>query len=159
MSGKCSWLSQKSVQVFTCSRVWSQRRTVILPPRKNDNDSVVAPGGNHRSAPLSYPPLKVLYFDDNYVVVDKPPDLRMDGDFKFNLQRMIANCFANMPCPHPCHQLDYATSGVMLWAFNSSAAKRACMCFTSRTAIKHYIAIVDGHVPGEAAGHPKQIIY
>jgi 23S rRNA-/tRNA-specific pseudouridylate synthase len=126
-----------------------------LPPRKTEHDSKHEPSDNIRNAPSSYPPLKILYQDENYVAVDKPADLRITGDFNFTVQDMLAKRFPNMPYPHPCHQLDYATSGVMLWAFNSAAAKRAGACFFARTAVKHYIAIVDGHFPGATAAPPR----
>ena len=119
----------------------------MLPPRKNDFDSIPPPG-NFRSAPTEYPPLRILYSDDDYVAVDKPADLRISGDFRFNLQDMVAQRFPASQRPHPCHRLDYATSGAMLWALNPAAARRAVACFAARAAVKFYIAVVEGHFPG-----------
>jgi 23S rRNA-/tRNA-specific pseudouridylate synthase len=46
----------------------------------------------------------------------------------------------------PCHQLDYATSGVLLVARSREAAAAATEAFASRSAQKKYLAIVNGHV-------------
>ena len=46
----------------------------------------------------------------------------------------------------PCHQLDYATSGVLLIARSKEAAHQACLSFESRNISKEYIAIVHGHI-------------
>ena len=53
----------------------------------------------------------------------------------------------------PCHQLDYATSGVLLTARSRKAADAARRAFEGRTARKAYKAIVHGHV-GVAAMLP-----
>lgn len=47
----------------------------------------------------------------------------------------------------PCHQLDYATSGILLIARTKEAAHKACIAFESRTNMqKEYLAIVNGHI-------------
>uniref|UniRef100_A0A7S1YWM8 Pseudouridine synthase RsuA/RluA-like domain-containing protein n=1 Tax=Trieres chinensis TaxID=1514140 RepID=A0A7S1YWM8_TRICV len=46
----------------------------------------------------------------------------------------------------PCHQLDYATSGVLLVARDRRAAGAAGRSFQDRTARKAYLAVVRGHV-------------
>eukprot|EP01084_Bolivina_argentea_P183226 316213_1 len=44
-----------------------------------------------------------------------------------------------------CHQLDYATSGVLVWAHNRMAANAVGKQFRERRARKEYEAIVFGH--------------
>jgi 23S rRNA-/tRNA-specific pseudouridylate synthase len=46
----------------------------------------------------------------------------------------------------PCHQLDYATSGVLLVARNAAAADNARVAFEHRLAKKQYLAVLYGHV-------------
>jgi 23S rRNA-/tRNA-specific pseudouridylate synthase len=46
----------------------------------------------------------------------------------------------------PCHQLDYATSGVLLVARNAAAADDARVAFEHRLAKKTYLAVLYGHV-------------
>ena len=46
----------------------------------------------------------------------------------------------------PCHQLDFATSGVLLVARSRKAARVACRAFEERTTKKEYVAVVCGHV-------------
>ena len=46
-----------------------------------------------------------------------------------------------------CHQLDYATSGVLCVARSRKAAADACKLFADRKTTKEYLAILDGHVP------------
>ena len=46
----------------------------------------------------------------------------------------------------PCHQLDYATSGVLLLARTSQAANKARIIFQERSAVKTYVAVVEGHL-------------
>lgn len=50
----------------------------------------------------------------------------------------------------PCHQLDYATSGVLLVARTAAAAAWATSCFQSRQVNKTYLALVHGHLLKEA---------
>jgi 23S rRNA-/tRNA-specific pseudouridylate synthase len=44
------------------------------------------------------------------------------------------------------HQLDYATSGVLLMAKTKIAAAAACKSFEDRVTKKEYLAIVHGHI-------------
>lgn len=46
----------------------------------------------------------------------------------------------------PCHQLDYATSGILLVAKNKSAANVVRQALEDRTARKSYLAVVQGHM-------------
>ena len=45
----------------------------------------------------------------------------------------------------PCHQLDLATSGVMVYALDSESAHRVAALFASRRTHKTYVALVHGH--------------
>jgi len=132
----------------------------------------------------------VLYEDENYVAIAKPPDLRMDGPQPATVHKLLTYWY---PPPsllqrppaerdehvvpsssssggsfnaqladqisklakhsdlsdnalRPCHQLDFATSGVLLVARSRKAARVACRAFEERTTSKEYVALVCGHV-------------
>jgi 23S rRNA-/tRNA-specific pseudouridylate synthase len=59
---------------------------------------------------------RVLYKDDHYLVIDKPCDVRMNGDFDVTVEKLVLAAFPALKCSDLkwIHQLDYATSGV-LW--------------------------------------------
>ncbi|KAG7270160.1 hypothetical protein CRUP_026161, partial [Coryphaenoides rupestris] len=81
--------------------------------------------------PASLENLRVLYHSDDYIVVDKHWDLRIDSKMWF------------------CHQLDFSTSGALCVALNKAAAGRAYCCFKDRTVTKAYLALLRGWVEEE----------
>mmetsp|Transcript_25945 Transcript_25945/g.29663 ORF Transcript_25945/g.29663 Transcript_25945/m.29663 type:complete len:594 (+) Transcript_25945:44-1825(+) len=129
----------------------------------------------------------VLYDDKNYLVINKPPDLRMDGVHPATVHKLVTYMY---PPPslssrikeddskdtgasyetkntrqliqaisklskhsdlkdniiRPTHQLDYATSGVLLLAKSRKMAAIACKAFEERTTCKQYLALVEGNV-------------
>ena len=129
----------------------------------------------------------VVYEDENYVVLHKPPDLRMDGphgatvhklllflfptpwllrssgdaDFGYDYdvtgdngwlklhERLLESIsfFSNRTCLvddpfRMVHQLDFATSGVLLVGRTRQAAAAACRSFEQRRTDKVYVAVV-----------------
>ncbi|XP_040010462.1 RNA pseudouridylate synthase domain-containing protein 1 isoform X2 [Xiphias gladius] len=78
--------------------------------------------------PASLESLHVLYQSDDYIVVDKHWDIRIDSKMWF------------------CHQLDFSTSGALCVALNKAAAGRAYRCFKDRTVTKAYLALIRGWV-------------
>ena len=113
----------------------------------------------------------VLQEDENYLAVSKPADLRMDGPQVVTLQKVLLSWFPSNSmlemsvetrkkfilslCKwsdvkdnelRHCHQLDYATSGVLLFAKSKEAAAAAGHSFQARLAKKSYLALVHGHI-------------
>jgi 23S rRNA-/tRNA-specific pseudouridylate synthase len=111
----------------------------------------------------------ILHETNDYLVLNKPPDLRMDGDYPATVHKLLTYWYppksiANDPDLirristisksndlkdtqlRPCHQLDYATSGALLVARSRNAAGRACEAFRDRTTKKVYLALVHSHV-------------
>lgn len=135
----------------------------------------------------------VVFHDENYLVINKPADLRMDGDYPATVHKLLLYLFppsSLKACEsddtlkslndgigsgsklttvasfenhttllhkiaplskHSClkddpfrivHQLDYATSGVLLFAKNKKAAGTACKSFQERQTDKQYAAVV-----------------
>ncbi|EKX39111.1 hypothetical protein GUITHDRAFT_114772 [Guillardia theta CCMP2712] len=114
-----------------------------MVPRKSDRDVVTETNG--RNAPPPMTGLNVIHRCDNYVVVDKRYDSRISGDFEHTVEKLLLQEHAAI---FPCHRLDYATSGAMIWALNSEAAAKASKCFRRRNVIKLYLALVQGHIEG-----------
>lgn len=92
----------------------------------------------------------IISLNANYLVISKPADVRMDGDFDVTVEKLLLywklqgiNSTANMKW---VHQLDYATSGCLCIALNRKAASVAALAFEQRRVKKKYLALVDGHV-------------
>lgn len=113
----------------------------------------------------------IIFQSDHYVVINKPPDLRMDGPYPATVHKLLTYWY---PPPsiytdskdsllqavsslhqhnhlddnalRPCHQLDYATSGVLCVARNHKAASTAGTLWEHRKVSKSYLAVVTGHI-------------
>lgn len=99
--------------------------------------------------------LRVLYQSDDYIVVDKHWDIRIDSKMwyeKHTVQAQLRHRFPQLADPSTyygfrfCHQLDFSTSGALCVALNKAAAGRAYRCFKDRTVTKAYLALVRGWV-------------
>lgn len=98
--------------------------------------------------------LRAAYEDGRYVCVHKPFDVRLDlgtdGARKFAEEVTAADWLASargFETLRFCHQLDAATSGLLLAARDKQAAGAAARHFSARSARKQYLALVFGHVP------------
>ena len=117
----------------------------------------------------------ILYESPEYLALDKPADLRMDGQYEATVHKLltywypppslqnlksemsdvewlkeIAKYHRHSDHPdnelRPTHQLDYATSGVLLVARSKATAGHARKCFEERKTKKAYLALLHGHV-------------
>ncbi|CAK6963352.1 RNA pseudouridylate synthase domain-containing protein 1 [Scomber scombrus] len=102
--------------------------------------------------------LRVLYQSDDYIVVDKHWDIRIDSKMwyeKHTVQAQLRDRFPQLADPSTyygfrfCHQLDFSTSGALCVALNKAAAGRAYRCFKDRTVTKAYLALLRGWVEEE----------
>jgi tRNA pseudouridine65 synthase len=101
-------------------------------------------------------PLRLLYRDDDLLVVDKPSGLAVhrgwarDGVVILTLARALAGCRV-----YPVHRLDRGASGVLVMALAPPPARRLAASFAAGEVRKRYLALVRGIAP--AAGvidHP-----
>ncbi len=85
----------------------------------------------------------ILYEDDNYFLVNKPPFLSTleDRNEPFNLLKYAREY---VPDAQVCHRLDKDTSGVLAIAKNPEAYRHMSLQFERRTISKIYHAVVDG---------------
>ncbi|KAM6966699.1 RNA pseudouridylate synthase domain-containing protein 1 [Tautogolabrus adspersus] len=108
--------------------------------------------------PASLESLRVLYHSDDFIIVDKHWDIRIDSKMwyeKLTVQEQLRHRFPELADPSTyygfrfCHQLDFSTSGALCVALNKAAAGRAYRCFKDRTVTKAYLALVRGWVEEE----------
>lgn len=177
----------------------------------SSHNSVAVAGSTSLKALLSKirKSTSILYESTQFIALDKPPDLRMDGDYPATAHKLmtywypppsiqqaintrkvkklekqgrnrsihhlpeegeeqqtkkIHECEVNdealleeleqykTHADHPdnelrhCHQLDYATSGVILYARTVEGAHGAQRQFQERHVTKQYVALLHGHV-------------
>jgi RluA family pseudouridine synthase len=98
--------------------------------------------------------LEVVHRTEVVLVINKPYDIRIDGDHELTVQKMVwmqfPEFYENKKDPDVrlrfCHQLDFATSGILCMAFTKKATHEIAQLFEQRTTKKEYIALVFGHV-------------
>lgn len=91
--------------------------------------------------------LTVISHTDDYLVLNKAFDTRLDGEFEATIEHKLHEMFPDVEKFRWIHQLDFATSGVMCVALNKSFASMACQSFQQKTVAKEYLAVVHGHMP------------
>ena len=117
------------------------------PPAPPPNEATAAKPPAR--APQARADVTLIHVCDRYVAVDKPFDMRIDGGREGRDEATLIDVLRARVPAHArelrhCHQLDYATSGVMLYALSRKAAGEASVCFERRTARKTYVALVVG---------------
>ncbi|KAG9284988.1 hypothetical protein G9A89_009798 [Geosiphon pyriformis] len=92
------------------------------------------------------PDIRILHWDDEYLVIDKPFDLRIDGDTeRHTVQSALYHHYPTLPKPlRHIHQLDHATSGCYCIALTAPAAAVGCIAFSKRRVHKTYLAMLRG---------------
>lgn len=85
----------------------------------------------------------ILFEDENYVLVNKPPFLSTleDRNEKVNLLRLARTYTSDAQV---CHRLDKDTSGVLAIAKNPEAYRHLSIQFEKRQVTKLYHAVADG---------------
>ena len=87
--------------------------------------------------------LKVIYEDENILVIDKPQNLEVTGSESLTtlIHKKYSNCGF---LPMPCHRLDRNTCGLVLFAKNQEALDILLDKFKKHEIEKHYLALVVG---------------
>ncbi|THB78962.1 MAG: hypothetical protein D3926_11790 [Desulfobacteraceae bacterium] len=97
-------------------------------------------------------PLAVIYQDQDYIAINKPSGLLVHrspiarGEKRFALQMLRNQIGCHV---YPVHRLDRPTSGILLFALSSEAAKHMIERFKSGEVRKTYMAVARGHTPDE----------
>jgi RluA family pseudouridine synthase len=85
----------------------------------------------------------ILYEDDNYILVNKPPFISTLED-RHGKPNLLALAKEYVSTAQVCHRLDKDTSGVLAIARNPEAYRHLNMQFENRQVNNVYHAIVDG---------------
>jgi tRNA pseudouridine65 synthase len=94
-------------------------------------------------------PLDVLYHDEHFIAVDKPPGLlvhraeRTPREETVLLQKLRDQIGQFL---YPIHRLDRPTSGLIIFGLSSEAAAAMVDVFTRRLVTKRYRALVRGYL-------------
>ncbi len=103
-------------------------------------------------------PVKILYEDDDVLVVDKPPGLTVHPAPGHPSGTLVNALLSHMPAmsgatdaqrPGIVHRLDKDTSGVMVIAKNAAAHANLTEQFKSRSVHKTYMVLVKGRLKPE----------
>ncbi len=95
------------------------------------------------------PDLQFIHEDDDLVVLSKPAPLPVHPSGRFNKNTVVgllAHVFNDLSV-HPVHRLDADTTGVLVLAKHSAAARHLGAQFEARTVGKRYLARVHGTPP------------
>lgn len=94
----------------------------------------------------------VLDESDDYIVIDKPAPLivhpsngRIEPTLLGGVEELLSYDIANGASPAIITRLDRETSGIVLIAKHTQAARELAMALQNREAHKEYLAIVHGH--------------
>ncbi|MFH1031278.1 MAG: RluA family pseudouridine synthase [Chloroflexota bacterium] len=100
-------------------------------------------------------PLRIVYEDDDLLVIDKPPGLAVHpapGHLSHTLVNAVLSYFPHLASmgdslrPGIVHRLDKDTSGLMLVAKNEPARLKLVNQFKDRTVTKAYLVLVKGRL-------------
>lgn len=100
------------------------------------------------SSPQTPTEKQVLYQDDRFVILNKPPHRVSNGpdSAETDLRRLL-----NIPRLQAVHRLDRDTSGCLLLATSRDAFERMVPLFKERAVGKVYRALVSGRIAGKSA--------
>lgn len=115
--------------------------TTALLPRKSGDETT-----EYRSPPLPLSfRIRVMYQDDEILIVNKPYDIRIDGDFPITVEKLVRSEVI-MDKFRLCNQLDYSTSGLLVLGKSKVGARNCNKLFSERKTSKYYLAIGTGHL-------------
>lgn len=97
-------------------------------------------------------PFPILFEDDHFVVINKPTGIlvhrtKISEDRRFVLQILRNQINQKI---FPIHRLDRATSGVLIFGKDKTAASELGQQFMAKKVEKQYLGIVRGYVEEEA---------
>ncbi len=94
---------------------------------------------------------KIIYDDENIVIVNKPQDVLVQGDgINIGLDKMVNDYFGTQNIV-PCHRLDRNTSGLIIFAKNEIAEETISEMLKQHMIIKFYRCRVIGHPKNKKA--------
>ncbi|MBR5230757.1 MAG: RluA family pseudouridine synthase [Clostridia bacterium] len=140
-----------------CEGIWLGDKCVHTGVFVKTGDTVRIEMRDHGPELVPYAlPLKILYRDEDVLVVDKPaplPSIRSVHQDEKTLENAV---YAYMGCPEgfvyrPVSRLDKGTSGLMPVALNAHAHDRMQRALHTESYVREYLTVIDG-APEEDAG-------
>lgn len=127
---------------------------MIKRPNTKESDEATQPSDTPKSVRVSNSPkciddvlCAIIHQTPNFVVISKPHDVRMDGNFNVTVEKLMYKWLNDSNASLKwVHQLDYATSGVLCVGLNRDAAALASLAFAERKTSKQYLALLQGHL-------------
>lgn len=128
--------------------------SVYLNDKPANLESVIRNGDcikhkiHRHEPPVTSRPIKVVYEDENILVIDKPSGIPVHptGRYRFNTITKILEKKLGRTV-HPCNRLDRLTSGLMFMAKTPKGADDMADQLKAREVSKEYIARVVGEFP------------
>lgn len=111
--------------------------------------------GSLSTQPSSASILPIIYIDETIVVIDKPTKLltiATEHEREQTAYRLLGNMLGQQTKQKPIfivHRLDRETSGILVFARNLAAKEKLQEEFLKRSAVRRYIAIIEGEPPAE----------
>ena len=133
---------------------------VLLTPdyrvKKGDKVTVEIPPDKQVSLKAENIPLKIVFEDNDIIVVDKQPDLVVHPTLNHPTGTLVNALISHLGNfedesfrPGIVHRLDKDTSGLIVIAKNQESLDSLKKQFKTRVVEKHYAALVVGSVPKE----------
>jgi tRNA pseudouridine32 synthase / 23S rRNA pseudouridine746 synthase len=124
-------------------------------PRSKEGDFPKTVDDKPGRLPPDDPKFAALYVDSRFVVVHKPADVRIDGEWTNTVEKFVLQTVAGRVTTgigseavkvRFAHRLDYATSGIVVTCLSKAAGAICCEQFERRTVEKSYLALLHGHL-------------
>ncbi|CAI4339051.1 CCQ_1a_G0008360.mRNA.1.CDS.1 [Saccharomyces cerevisiae] len=112
------------------------------------NGDLITHQVHRHEPPVTSRPIKVIFEDDNIMVIDKPSGIPVHptGRYRFNtITKMLQNNLGFVV--NPCNRLDRLTSGLMFLAKTPKGADDIGDQLKAREVTKEYVAKVVGEFP------------
>lgn len=130
-------------------RITVNGKIVVPETIVRDRDYILHVAHRHEP-PVLGQEIKIVYEDDDMLVVDKPPSMPTHacGAYRHNsLHSILCQLRPDIKQLNVVHRLDRLTSGVVIFAKTTAKAKELSLCIADREASKMYLARVRGHLP------------
>ncbi|KAI5964198.1 RIB2 [Candida pseudojiufengensis] len=112
------------------------------------NGDLITHRGFRREAPISSKPIKIVFENDDLLIIDKPSGIPVHpaGRYRYNtVTKILQHEFKKTV--HPCNRLDRLTSGLMFLGKTSKGSNEFMKQIRDRNVSKYYIARVKGKFP------------
>ena len=115
------------------------------------NGDLISHRGFRREGHVSSKEIKIVYQDDDLLVIDKPSGIpaHPSGRYRYNSVTKILQHEMGIVL-HPCNRLDRLTSGLMFLGKTAKGSTKLMTQIKDRNVSKEYIARVKGKFPKES---------